>query len=329
MSMCASFTNAFSLHKNLALTAALFDLNRARVTRFIAWCHDLAWRDPLYAGELHEGYPWDLLRNAWDGVQYVVVSQHRQLELAALLHMTPSDVQVVNPGIDVAEFLKLEPETRRLVDRLDLLAADPLMLMPTRITRRKNIEMGLRITLAVRKLSPGAALVVTGPPGPHNPANGAYLEELQSLRRELGLTDCVRFLHEEEDGGMPLAVSDAMMSDLYQLADLLLFPSRYEGFGIPILEAALARLPIFAANIPPVRESAGTLARLFDLSSAPEEVAWLIGLGLSNDDRYHLRRRVKQQYTWRAKVVNELIPLIERVAGDERRRNGSKDGTPG
>ncbi len=315
--------NAFSLHKNLALTAALFDLNRAHVTRFVAWCHDMAWRDPLYAADLHDGYPWDLLRSAWEGVQYVVVSQHRQLRLAELLQRPAVDVEVVTPGVDVAAFLKLEPETRRLVTRLDLLAADPLMLMPTRITRRKNIEMGLRITAAVRKLHPGVALVVTGPPGPHNPANRAYLDELQLLRCELDLTDRVYFLHEVSDGAEPLAVTDAMMSDFFQLADMLLFPSRHEGFGIPILEAALARLPIFAASIPPVRETAGTLAQLFDLSSAPEEVACLIGLGLSKDERFQLRRRVKQQYTWRTKVVNELIPIIERVAGDEQQRNGS------
>jgi len=304
--------NAITLHKNLPLTAALRRLADEGV-RLIAWCHDFAWQDTLYIPDLHPGYPWDLLRTPWPGVRYVVVSEHRRARLAALLGLAEEDIRVVTPGVDVSEFLKLGPTTRRLVERLNLLAADPLMLLPARITRRKNIEFAIRVTAALSRHKPQATRVVTGPPGPHNPTNVAYLESLQALRQDLGVTEQVRFLYEYGASNQPLHLTDAMVADLYWLADLLLFPSRREGFGIPVLEAGLARLPVFAAHIPPVQESAGDLAYLFDPDGAPAAVADAIADHLGGDRAYQLRRRVASQFTWQAVLNNHLLPLIQEV----------------
>lgn len=313
--------NAITLHKNLALTAALHRLAEERVTHFIAWCHDFAWHDRLYTPDLHPGYPWDLLRTPWPGVHYVVVSAHRRGRLAALLDLAEGQVDVVHPGVDIGEFLKLEPATRRLVEMLDLLDADPLMLLPARITRRKNIEFAIRVTAALTRHAeralrkPQATLVVTGPPGPHNPTNIAYLESLRSLCEELEVVERVHFLYEHGDDDQPLYVTDAMMSDLYQLADLLLFPSRREGFGIPPLEAGLARLPIFAADVPTLQESAGDLAYLFDPGGDPNPVAEAIVKHLASDQAYQMRRRVLNRFTWKAVLEHRLIPLIKEAAG--------------
>ena len=75
--------NVLTLHKNLAFTAALHRLHSAgRAPRLLAWCHDLAWLDPLYTPALHTGYPWKLLRMPWPGVRYVVVSSDRRALLA-------------------------------------------------------------------------------------------------------------------------------------------------------------------------------------------------------------------------------------------------------
>ena len=305
--------NAITLHKNLPLTAALRRLADESVTRFIAWCHDFAWQDSLYTPDLHPGEPWDLLRTPWPGVRYVVVSAHRRERLAALLDLPEDQVEVVHPGVDVAEFLKLEPTTRHLLKKLDLLAADPLLLLPARITRRKNIEFAVRVTAALTRHKPQATLVVTGPPGPHSPGNVAYLETLRALREELGVTERVHFLYEHGDNGRPLHVSDATISDLYRLADLLLFPSRREGFGIPVLEAGLVRLPIFAADIPSAQESAGDLAHLFDPEGDPVTIAEAIAAHLIADRAYQLRRRVLSQFTWQAILERRLLPLIQEV----------------
>ncbi|HEY75385.1 MAG TPA: glycosyltransferase family 4 protein [Thermoflexia bacterium] len=308
--------NAITLHKNLPLTGALHTLAEEGATRLIAWCHDFAWQDVLYTPDLHPGYPWDLLRTPWPGVRYVVVSADRRGKLAALLDIPEAEIRVVYPGVDVDAFLKLEPETRRLVGELDLLSADPLMLLPARITRRKNIEFAIRVTAALIPHKPRATLLVTGPPGPHNPKNVAYLQSLRDLREELGVTDRVHFLYEHGPGGEPLHVTDGMMADLYRLSDLLLFPSRREGFGIPVLEAGLVRLPIFAADIPPVQESAGPFAHRFDPESDPEAVARAIADHLASDAAYRMRRRVLDRFTWQAILRRDLIPLLNEVMED-------------
>lgn len=305
--------NVLTLHKNLALTAALHRLHTADLApRLLAWCHDFAWLDPLYIPELHEGYPWKLLKLAWPGVRYVVVSEDRRGMLAGLLGLAHDQVTVVTPGVDLAGLLKLERETVELIERLDLLAAEPLLLLPARVTRRKNIEYAMQVAGALAGLGFNPRLVVTGPPGPHNPTNAAYLAQLQELRRTTGTDRAVVFLYEAyTDGqGRPRPVSDTLLGDLYRLADGLLFPSRSEGFGIPILEAGLVGIPIFCSDIAPFRETAGDAALRFDLDAAPEATAARIAVAIRADARLTLRRKVRLEYTWEAIYRKAIEPML-------------------
>lgn len=305
--------NVLSLHKNLAFTAALQRLHQAgQLPRLLAWCHDFAWLDPLYTAELHPGYPWDLLRQPWPGAHYVVVSQDRRAMLAQLLGLASAQISVVTPGVDLAAFLKLEAETVALVEELKLLEAAPLLLLPARITRRKNIELAIALVGALRQQGHAAQLVITGPPGPHNPANAAYLAELLALRTSSGADAGVVFLYEHftDANGQPRPVTDAMLADLFRLADGLLFPSRYEGFGIPALEAGLSGIPIFCSDIPPLRATAGPAGHYFALDEAPTSIATRIAATLEDDPRYHLRRQVRTSYTWEAIYHQTIAPLL-------------------
>ncbi len=302
--------NALTLHKNLPLTAALYRLAEEGFP-ILGWCHDFAWQDALYIPVLHPGYPWELLRTPWPQVRYVVVSEHRREQLAALLNLPPERIAVVTPGVDPLRLWRLSEETARLVQALGLLEADPLFILPARITRRKNIQFALRVMGYLRDQLPHPVLIVTGPPGPHNPTNAAYLQQLRDLRQELGLSEQVFFLYEHGRDGAPLEVSEAMLAALYEVADALLFPSLREGFGIPVLEAGLLRLPIFAADIPPVRESAGEWAVTFDPEGDPAVAAERIVAHLKRDPIYQMRRRVRQRFTWERIVRDRVVPLIE------------------
>ena len=246
--------NVCSLHKNLALTAALRHLHESgRIPRLILWHHDLAWTTPRYRSELHEGEPWDLLRRDWPGAVQVTISKIRQKELAQLIEVPAERIRVVPAGLDLGAFLKLESQTQAFINELELHAAAPLFLLPVRITPRKNIELAISIMAALMADFPGARLVVTGPPGPHNPANAQYFDRLLKLRAGLGLTQKVFFLAEYSDEYVP----DRVIADFYRLADALLLPSTEEGFGIPVLEAGLTGMPIFCADILSLRELGG------------------------------------------------------------------------
>lgn len=298
--------NALSLHKNLALTTALRRLSRGRKLHLVAWCHDMAWTDPQYAADLFPGEPWESLKVPWEGVKYVVVSRDRQQELARLWGAKGAgkEISVVPAGIDPFQFLGVTPEAVRWVTELGLLEAEPLLLLPARLTRRKNIEYAIEITAAMHAQGWNAKLVVTGPPGPHNPTNAAYLENLIRLRKTRGAEEAVIFLHERGQ------VYGAALRDLYLMADALLFPSEREGFGIPVLEAGLVRLPIFCSDLPPLRESAGEEAEYIASGANPEETAAHIGEVLAKDRAYRLKRRVVNEYSWKRIFSEKIEPCV-------------------
>lgn len=301
--------NVCSLNKNLALTAALYEIARQELhPRIILWHHDLAWTTPRYAQELHEGYPWDLLRTAWPGAIQVTISDFRRAELASLMRLPLAAIKVVPNGVDMAGFLKLEPQTQDFVERLRLRDAAPLILLPVRITPRKNIELALRVLAELHAFFPAAMLVVTGPLGPHNPANRGYLEKLVSLRSGLGLQEAACFLAELSDRPLP----DEVIRDFYGLADALLLPSREEGFGIPILEAGLAGVPVFCSDIPPLRELGADSVEYFPLEGEPAMIARMIVRRLETDRVFRLRHRVRSGYLWEQVYQRQIAPLLEK-----------------
>jgi len=193
-----------------------------------------------------------------------------------------------------------------LVNNLDLLAALPLLLLPVRITPRKNIELALRTLKILKESYPYAMLVVTGPLGAHNPANRQYFETLLELRRQLELQGSAHFLAEFSDEFLP----DEVVSDFYQLADALILPSREEGFGLPILEAGLGRLPIFCADIPPLRELADGYASFFSPEAEPGFVAELIVRRLEKDLSYKFQSHIRTRYTWPQIYLEKIEPLL-------------------
>ncbi len=144
--------NVCSLNKNLALTAALYQLHISKkLPRLILWHHDLAWTTPRYQPELHDGYPWDLLRTDWGETSHVVVSHLRRRELSTLMKIQPDDIQIIPNGVDAARFYKLESQTQSLLEKTKLLDAAPILLLPVRVTPRKNIELALHTLAELRR----------------------------------------------------------------------------------------------------------------------------------------------------------------------------------
>jgi glycosyltransferase involved in cell wall biosynthesis len=300
--------NIHSLNKNLSLTAALASLEQIPL---IAWVHDMAWTNPQYQDELHDGYPWNLLRQKWENSRYVTVSEARQVEFAQLMGIQEEEIAVVTAGVDIAAFMQWTESMQMIDEKLQLLSADLLLLLPARLTRRKNIEFALCVLDELRKqTSNDCRLIVSGPPGPHNPTNKDYLGELLALRQSLDLQNAAHFLYElEEPTFIP---DDTTMANLYQTADALFFPSLDEGLGIPILEAGLVGLPIFCSDLPPFRQTGQDNLNFFDpRHDSPAELARMIGTYFSDNPREVLKRRVRHNYRWELIVRNQIIPLVE------------------
>jgi glycosyltransferase involved in cell wall biosynthesis len=299
--------NVCSLNKNLALTAALHKLHQEnQLPHLILWHHDLAWTTPRYLPEMYEGYPWNLLKTDWGKTTHVVVSELRREELADLMQLDRDSVHVIPNGVDMDRFYKLETLTQELLDKTHVLDASPILLLPVRITPRKNIELALWTLAALKKDFPHAALVVTGPLGPHNANNIKYFEILTDLRKQLGLVGSVHFLAEAHNGFLP----DEVIADFYRVSDALLFPSREEGFGIPLIEAAFSHLPAFCANIPPLRKLGLGDAQFFSPDEDPAKIAKIIADYFQNSMSARLAMRARASFRWEAIYRQHIAPLL-------------------
>ncbi|GIV66319.1 MAG: glycosyl transferase [Bellilinea sp.] len=303
--------NVASQHKNLALTAALYRLISSRQEKLavILWHHDFAWTASQYKNELYPSYPWDLCKKDWKGVTHVAVSDARKQDLVQLTGIAEGKVKVIPAGINQKSLLGLTDELYQFVAQNHLLSAEPFILMPIRVTRRKNFEMALRITASLKRIFPMVKLVVTGPTGAHNPTNEQYLKELLELRRLLDLENQVFFLAEY----FPDGISEEWIGSFYRMADVLLLTSKEEGFGIPILEAGLSRLLIFCSDIAPLRALTDGHAHLFSLHDSPEIVAEKIAEKLNNDLLYAFRAKVRKEFTWEAVYTLKIAPLISEI----------------
>ena len=117
------------------------------------------------------------------------------------------------------------------------------------------------------------------------------------------------------------AVSPAELDWLYEHATLLVFPSRYEGFGFPLLEAAARGTPVIASDIPALRELGEGVARFVGDSDAP---GWARAVReLSADDAARARMRdagvalaARHDY---AEVARRTLELLEPLAGRRAR----------
>lgn len=302
--------NVLSLHKNLALTAALYRLSQeGGKPRLIAWHHDPAWTSLRYQPELHDGYPWDLLRTAWPNVRQVTISEARQAEIARLFGIPASNIAIIPAGLNLTDFFNLHLDIQHLSTKLSFSSSGPILLTPVRLTRRKNIELALRTLAELKQTYPAAALIVTGPPGAHNPTNADYFDELSTLRANLHLQGSAHLLAEFFPEGLP----ESSIPDFYRLSDLLFLPSREEGFGIPILEAGLAGIPIFCSDLSALRSLAEKRANYFNPDDSPGQIAGMIVHYIESHPVMQMRMHVRQLYSWESIYQNQIAPLLQEL----------------
>lgn len=298
--------NVFTMPFDLAWTRELRELAaNSPGIRWINWVHDVA-----AASERYAHLPWDqpdyqMLRQAPPNCIHVAVSEIRRDEFCRATGLAKSECLVIPNGVDVAKTLDLSGRIDALAGKLRLWQRDIVLVHPARLLRRKNIELGIRMTAALtRKHSLDAAYLITGAPDPHNADSAACKAELDALIEELGIADSVFFL--SEDG--PLGDDD--VRSLYAVGDALVFPSKTEGFGLPIVEAALHGLPVFCSDIPPHREIGGSFASFFSLDSDPGQIAEQIIASPVASYRRARRREAAGRFDWRKIAVDYLEPLL-------------------
>jgi glycosyltransferase involved in cell wall biosynthesis len=306
--------NVFTKHFNLPLTDALFRLlEQGTIRRCVAWCHDMTWTSPRSRSKVFPGYPWNLLRTDRSDITYITISEDRRQELADLFACPPGQIRIIYNGVDPKELLALSDVGLALINRLNLWESDLNLLMPVRVTQAKNIEFALHVVAALKERGIRPKLVVTGPPDPHDRTNMQYFQSLLDLREQLGIVYQMHFVYESGPARTePFIVDMSVVTELLRVSDALFMPSHREGFGMPILEAGLAGIPVFCTDqVPAANEIGGQDVIKFSPEADPNEVAGLILKWIEDSSVFRLRRRVRQGLTWRSIFQREILPLVE------------------
>ena len=117
-------------------------------------------------------------------------------------------------------------------------------------------------------------------------------------------------------------VPEAKLPSLYRGAEALIFPSLYEGFGLPILEAMACGTPVVTANTTAMPEVAGDAALLVD-STSVEQIASAMEQLVSDTS---LQRRLREEGPTRAARFSwgDTISRVRRVFGEIEFQNGLK-----
>jgi len=300
--------NLLTMHLNLAATAALAELAAEKVNHYIAWTHDATYLDPDCTIP-HYGYPWDILRRPVSGATYVANSDFRRKHLAKLFGVPASRITVVPNPVDLPFWLALSETGRWLHQELRLWDQELVLFTPTRVSRTKNIDLGIDILPELKKLVGKVKLLVTGAPDPHAPESIAQLEGLRRRAKERGVAKDVIFLSTmTSPDGTPLTRPREVVRDVYTLVDAVFLPSRYEGASLPLLEAGLLRLPAICSDIEVFQEVAGKGNALFvSLKERPEVIASKIVEFVRSIPTAGLYRRVLRESVWETTANRRFI----------------------
>ena len=224
----------------------------------------------------------------------------------------------MNNGIDPASFLNLDATTVRLVEEEGLLGEDFLIFHPCRLHPRKNVELSIRVTRALRDQGVPARLLVTAALDPHEPETLDYYRKLLRLTRQLDVERNVLILGEYQfQNGDRISADQLITRDFYLISDVLFLPSHEEGFGLPLLEASLTRLPVVCSKIAPFTELAKEDVCYFGLQDTPSEIAAKIVGSVFEGKSHRFFRRIRRTHLWDSIYRTELVPLFQEVLEEQ------------
>ncbi len=170
---------------------------------------------------------------------------------------------------------------------------------------RKNVnQLLLAYTYVGQAEGDNIPLVIAG----REPAWGTtpMFPDLRRYAAELNITDYVRWIGYIEEADKPA---------LYRLASVFAYPSLYEGFGLPVLEAMACGTPVVANDIPALAEIVGDGAFLVETGSARAMAGAIIALLLQRPFRDSMVNQCLARatyFSWR-KTARETLAVYERV----------------
>jgi glycosyltransferase involved in cell wall biosynthesis len=182
---------------------------------------------------------------------------------------------------------------------------EPFLLCTSTLHPHKNLERLIRAFDVFRRARPNFRLVITG-------VRGFHAETLERLASELNCTESVNFT-----GWLPRTE----LYDLFRTAHAFLYPSTFEGFGLPVVEAMAAEIPLGCSDIEPLRSIVGDAALRFDPTDTDAIVEAIHRLTRDAQLRSSLAqagRARAAEFTWDACARGTLEAIYAAIEADPR-----------
>lgn len=236
----------------------------------------------------------------------LALSEQTKLDAMNLLGIDAGRIVVVGGGVSPAFRRVLPGEKPEDVVRASLPAVrGPFVLSATGADERKNVDRLLEAWADLpRDLRSSLQLVLVGSLRPDFASRWrAHAAHVGLRETEVVFTDWI---------------PDSLLRALYQSARLFVFPSLYEGFGLPVAEAAASDCPVITSNCPPVPEILDYPPSVFDGRDAGEMSA-LIERGVTDQgfsaELVNAARRNAPRHMWEA-VASRTLDAVRRLEWD-------------
>ena len=246
---------------------------------------------------IHEQEYW-LTYEAW---RIIVCSEFMRSEVSNSFSVGWDKIDIVYNGVEPEKFEFPWTAAERAAQRAKLaLPKEKIVMFVGRFVREKGIQVLLNAAHVVLAQEPDTKFMIVG---------GGHRERLERYAEWSGLKDKVLFT-----GFM----ANRSLHQLYRVADVAVFPSLYEPFGIVALEAMAAGAPVVASDAGGLREvvlhdETGTLSFAGD----PQSLAWAILKVLRDPVRAHrlgeaARGRLHEEFGWEG-IAEKTKAVYERV----------------
>ena len=246
--------------------------------RSVVTLHDVTFMHmPTFGRVTTWGMTHVVRRAARDADALIAVSAAARDDICATLGLDPSRFVVVPHGIgEVPRAAPVDEAALRARLRLDY---GRIVLCVAALRPHKNQELLVR---ALPRLPEDITVVLAGRQEP-------YAERVNAIAAELGVDSRVRLTG---------FLEDAELERLWTLAGCAAFPTRAEGFGLPVLEAMARGVPVACSDIPVLREVGGDVPEYFDPFD-PGAAAKAIEAALADGDRARRGTERARGFSWR------------------------------
>lgn len=284
--------------------------------KFFAWTHSAPSTRPVLDGNPHANR-----YTLPPRTKLVYLNHDKVTNIAEMYGAWNKDVRVVHNSRDPRTFWNLDPFVTELMNRYALLERDIISIYPLstpRMVSGKGLDKVIRIHGKLKQLGYKTCLIVPNAHANASPEQRS-ISELRTWAAEQGIENHELIFTSQEKEENRLGVSPEIVSGLFRISNVFIFPTVSENSSLVLLEAMLsANLLVLNETVGTLREHAGDHALYMDFSyREPKEknetyyldLAKIIASQFENDKALQVKRRAFQKFNYDA-IYKEISHVL-------------------